>query len=222
MSKQTRRPKAKLTGLRSIAEARIQKARETRAVELDLSSLGLTDLPKSIAQLTQLQKLFLDDNQLTTLPKSIGQLSQLNLLYLRRNHLTRLPESIGQLSQLRRLHLEDNRLTMLPESLRKLTQLKQLYLQGNEALGLPAEVLGPRWIVFSYHAEPATILDYYFRAQGGKKRPLNEAKLILVGRGAVGKTSIVNRLIHRKFKDEKKTEGIQITEWPLTVGEKRD
>src|ERR1041385_6453411 len=135
MSKQTRRPKAKLTGLRSIAEARIQKARETRAVELDLSSLGLTDLPKSIAQLTQLQKLFLDDNQLTTLP-----------------------ESIGQLSQLRRLHLEDNRLTMLPESLRKITQLKQLYLQGNEALGLPAEVLGPRWIVFSYHAEPATIL----------------------------------------------------------------
>src|SRR5207302_476533 len=122
------------------------------------------------------------------------------------------------------LHLNDNQLTMLPEALRKLTKLDLLYLHGNEALGLPAEVLGPELLEHSstLPAEPAAILDYYFRARGGEKRPLNEAKLILVGRGAVGKTSIVNRLIHRKFKGVKKTEGIKITEWPLTVGEKRD
>jgi internalin A len=66
------------------------------------------------------------------------------------------------------------------------------------------------------------ILDYYFRTLGHGKRPLNEAKLILVGRGAVGKTSIANRLIHGKFLDEKKTEGIRITEWPFTVGVKKD
>jgi internalin A len=71
-------------------------------------------------------------------------------------------------------------------------------------------------------AKPAEILDYYFRARGGEKRPLNEAKLILVGRGAVGKTSIVNQLIHGTFEHAKKTEGIRITEWPLTVGENRD
>ncbi len=40
--------------------------------------------------------------------------------------------------------------------------------------------------------------------------------------GAVGKTSIVNRLVHKTFKDEKKTEGIKITGWPLAVGEKKD
>jgi internalin A len=71
-------------------------------------------------------------------------------------------------------------------------------------------------------ASPAAILDYYFRTRGGGKRPLNEAKLILVGRGAVGKTSIANRLIHGTFDEEKKTEGIKITEWPLMVGENRD
>ena len=60
------------------------------------------------------------------------------------------------------------------------------------------------------------ILEYYFRLRGGK-RPLNEAKLILVGRGAVGKTSIVNRLVDNVFKDEKKTEGIKITDWPLRL-----
>src|SRR6202008_4464686 len=35
-------------------------------------------------------------------------------------------------------------------------------------------------------------------------------------------TSIVNRLLHGTFDDVKKTEGIRITEWPLTVGEKKD
>ncbi|HEY0081118.1 MAG TPA: COR domain-containing protein [Pyrinomonadaceae bacterium] len=43
---------------------------------------------------------------------------------------------------------------------------------------------------------------------------MNEAKLILVGRGAVGKTSLVNRLVDDRFDgSEKKTEGIKITEW---------
>ncbi|ESA35951.1 small gtp-binding protein [Leptolyngbya sp. Heron Island J] len=54
-------------------------------------------------------------------------------------------------------------------------------------------------------------------------RPLNEAKLILVGFGAVGKTSLVKRLVHKKFdKYEKKTEGIQITSWPLQLPNKED
>jgi len=52
---------------------------------------------------------------------------------------------------------------------------------------------------------------------------LNEAKLILVGRGAVGKTSIVQRLVDDRFDpNEKKTEGIQITEWPLRLHDYED
>ena len=48
------------------------------------------------------------------------------------------------------------------------------------------------------------------------KRPLNEGKLILVGRGEVGKTSLVRRLVHNNFRgDESKTQGINITSWQL-------
>jgi internalin A len=246
MSKRPRPPKAKAIDPMSRAEARIQRLRKNRRTRLDLSNLGLTELPESIARLSQLRWLFLDHNRLTTLPESfaqlsqlqalslsinqlatlpesVTQLSQLRFLYLSRNELTTLPESVAQLLQLQALSLDDNLLTTLPEALRKLTRLEKLYLHGNEALGLPAEVLGPTWREDSANpAKPAVILDYYFRTRGGEKRPLNEAKLILVGRGAVGKTSIANRLIHKKFRDEEKTEGIKITEWPLTVGEKRD
>jgi internalin A len=52
-----------------------------------------------------------------------------------------------------------------------------------------------------------------------EKRPLNEGKLILVGRGEVGKTSLIRRLTENDFSgDEPKTEGIKITNWSLRCG----
>lgn len=51
-----------------------------------------------------------------------------------------------------------------------------------------------------------------------QNRPLNEGKLILVGRGEVGKTSLLNSLLHNSFRaDEAKTHGINITEWLLPL-----
>src|SRR5581483_10433731 len=126
----------------------------------------------------------------------------------------------GELRQLRSLSLFNNQLQHLPEALRQCIALKELYLHENPDLSIPAEILGPTLKEKnegSGPANPAEILDYYFRL----KRPLLEAKLILVGRGAVGKTSLVNRLVHNTFGKEKKTEGIRITRWdvPLPNGE---
>jgi internalin A len=189
----------------------------TQLQDLVLSFNQLTSVPEVLGQLTQLEQLSLSGNQLTHVPEWIGQLTQLQELHLANNQLTSVPEWIGQLTQLQELNLSNNQLIGLPESLKKVASLKELYLHGNEQLGLPAEVLGPdQSAVFSNRAQPATpssILDYYFRTRGGR-RPLNEAKLILVGRGGVGKTSLVNRLVRDHFeRDERKTEGIQITEW---------
>jgi internalin A len=69
-------------------------------------------------------------------------------------------------------------------------------------------------------AKPDAILDYYFRThrRGVESRPLNEAKMMLVGRGGVGKTSLVNRLVHGRYNPkELKTDGISITQWPVEV-----
>ena len=227
------------------AEARIKEVLESGGTELYLSRLGLKQLPESIGRLTQIKSLHLDNNQLTQLPKSIGNLIQLRTLFLHNNPLTQLPESIGNLSQLRilfilnsqltqlpesignltqleRFFLRDNQLTKLPDSIRNLSQLERLYLHGNAALGLPREVLGPDIRESEKAAKPADILNYYFRIRAGK-RPLNEAKLILVGRGAVGKTSLVNRIVHGKFdKDEKKTDGIKITDWDFQLNGDED
>ena len=212
--------------------------------ELLLIDTSLQELPESIGQLSQLEELLLIGSQLQQLPESIGQLSQLTILSIAVSSLEYLPESIGQLSQLKSLDLSATKLQQLPASIGQLSQLKhlnlsstklqklpkfikqlknieELYLHGLEALNIPQEILGPTWDDVHQRnaqaANPASILDYYFRLRSGQ-RPLNEAKLILVGRGGVGKSSLVKQLLFRQFdKDEKKTEGIAISEWLLPL-----
>jgi len=179
-----------------IARECIARAERERATNLYLSNLGLM-----------------------ALPPEIGRLTSLNTLSLARNRLTALPPEIGRLTSLTALFVVNNQLTALPPALRDLTALGELYLHGNDALSLPPEVLGPSWQ--DVHrtgqkkaAKPADILDYYFRGQVEAKRRLNEAKLLVVGPEAVGKTSLVNYLLHDQPCDphEPKTPGVIIRE----------
>lgn len=63
----------------------------------------------------------------------------------------------------------------------------------------------------------ASIAAAMQRRRGGS-RPLNEAKLILLGRGEVGKTCLVNRLVYDWFGRTGMTRGVQITQWPVESG----
>ncbi len=194
----------------------------TNLRRLYLSGNRLTSLPDTITQLTNLQRLYLYSNQLTSLPDAITQLTKLQELHLGNNRLTSLPNEIGQLTNLEKLSLDHNKLTSLPDDIKLLTRLEEFYLQGNDGLNLPREILGPMLDEVmddnEVPAQPFDILDYYFRTRQWEKRPLNEAKLIFVGFGTVGKTSLVNRLVHNTFnKDSPQTEGIQITQWPIQL-----
>ncbi|QDV38731.1 COR domain-containing protein [Tautonia plasticadhaerens] len=196
---------------------------------LDLRGNRLVTLPESLGKLGWLEVLDLSVNQLVRLPESLGRLRGLRKLYLFHNRLTTLPESLGGLTGLQRLYLFDNRLTALPESLARLQELEELYLHENPGLDMPPEVLGPdRQAVQKDRysgkrprsrlqpADPKDILRYYFQRQRQPRRRLNEAKLLVVGQGGVGKTSLVRRLIRDEFDpEEAKTEGIAIEPWMI-------
>ena len=192
----------------------------TRLEKLVARENRLDSLPESLGLLSQLNELLVDQNQLVILPESIGALNRLQKLVIARNQLKQLPESIGRLTALRELVLAENQLTNLPESMRQLWNLRRLYLHGNPKLGMPPEILGPIWpeVFLSKPTHSATaILDYFFRTQRAS-RPLNEAKLILVGRGGVGKTSLIKRLVHGTFQEhEPETSGVNIEPWEVTL-----
>ena len=274
------------------AEEKIEQARRSGAKQLDLSGMGLTEVPEVLGKLTALRVLDLSRNHLTTLSEALGKLTALRELDLSRNQLTTLPaqignllslvkldvqtnrlialprdienlkgmrtiwlnnnelaslphevfrlvaledigvwnnmlatlpNEIGKLAELTKLNLERNKLTALPETLRKLTKLEELFLHENPGLGLPTEVLGNEYYgtmeQAKPYAQPAAILDYYFRTRGvGQARPLNEFKLILVGRGLVGKTTLVHQLVHGEFVQQHKTKGISVSDWEVKDG----
>ena len=107
------------------AERRIEEALQEGATELDLSNLALTEVPESIGQLTQLEKLVLggwskdSQNQLTGLPDEIANLTQLQELNLSYNQFIGLPDAIANLTQLKELDLSENQLTGLPDAISK-------------------------------------------------------------------------------------------------------
>ncbi len=179
----------------------------------------LRTLPPEIGQLIALTDFYLNGNQLSTLPSEIGQLTALTTLDLSRNQLSRLPPEIGRLLRLEQLTVESNKLYELPESLCELRQLQELMLHSNTALRLPNELLGPRCREsgeFNPPADPQVILNYYFSRRLEGAEPMQEVRLLLVGRGRVGKTSLIKTL-RGEPPDEKEPETPGITVQPLAL-----
>jgi internalin A len=207
----------------------------TRLQTLDIQNNQLTLLPSEIGQLSQLQSLDLNINRLVALPSEIGQLAQLQILTLDRNKLTALPLEIWQLTQLEVFTLRSNQLTALPREVERLTRLQFFALGSNRLTALPPEIghlsqlqfldlsenplpIPPE--ILTRSRDPKNLIRTYLDFLAGRSRPLNEVKMVLVGQGSVGKTSLVNRLLDNTFNpNENKTEGINIRRWQIALSE---
>jgi internalin A len=210
----------------------IKKARRSRQPQLDLSSQQITELPEEIGQLTNLTSLNLNFNQLTALPESIGQLTSLTSLTISDNYLTESPESIGQLTKLTSLVLSGNQLTKLPDSIGQLANLISLYLSYNQLTELPESIGKLRKLnILNIGGNLLTqippevvrkgglsVCHYYRQRLEERTDYIYEAKLLVIGEGGAGKTSLANKLIDSNYQlkiegsqtSERSTEGIDI------------
>lgn len=184
-----------------------------------LQSLGLTEnqietLPVSISKLTRLNYLELQGNRLQSIPDSFGELKNLKVLWLGElqdksygNPIGHIPECIRHLKKLELLGASDCSLNSLPDWLGELRSLETLQVSANQLTDLPVSLrqipnlkmldlsdnpLNPD-LAAAYEQGTEAVLEY-LRAKAEDQITLNEAKLILIGEGEVGKSCLLGAL----------------------------
>lgn len=190
----------------------------------------ITQLPRSIEGLSNLQYLSVDGLNIDTIPGeaplNLPHLHFLSLTSSTFSHfpaallipslywidlhfsgqLQSLPDQIFNLRNLTFLNLRYTAIESLPTALARLPQLSHLDIRGTPLAGkLSPEIL---------KQYPHEIIRYVLKMQGNSLQEFfNEAKLILVGQPQVGKTSLMKRLVHGTYTDHPSTEGIDIETW---------
>ncbi|MFM2317872.1 MAG: hypothetical protein RLZZ215_493, partial [Pseudomonadota bacterium] len=215
---------------------------------LDLRANQISEL-SALSGLSQLTKLSLGSNQISEL-SALSGLSQLTTLYLSYNQISELSVLSG-LSQLTTLYLSSNQISEL-SALSGLSQLTTLDLSSNQISELSALldlikkdisikltrdfdgkelVVGDNPLVIPpneiIELGNQAVLDYFEALEKGTAY-LNEAKLIIVGEPAAGKTSLMECLWSPQFElipeaDSKSTLGIEVREgWQFPHPEFKD
>ncbi|NUP68620.1 MAG: hypothetical protein HOW71_41335 [Nonomuraea sp.] len=170
-------------------------------VTLNLSGNQLTALPAAIGRLTFLTQLDLSDNQLTALPAAIGRLIFLTHLGLSDNRLEEVPGVIAALGDLIQLILDENAISVIPDFVLEMERLSILSVRGNRIISPPPAIVA---------AGTESILTFLrARREGASEQWVS--KLLIVGEGGVGKTSLLKALAGEPHdRHEPSTHGLRI------------
>jgi internalin A len=144
--------------------------------------------------------------------KNLKSLKSLNLRY---NFIENI-SFLNECKSLEKLNLGANRIGDLGKDfIESLPNLKELYLYGNPIKNIPEELFGVDWNCLEF------LKDYFQSIENPEDRQeLNEAKLIFVGRGMVGKTELADAISEENYifnPDRKSTEGIRIKTWQPSI-----
>lgn len=205
----------KYTKGEQLAINRIQNARRERSRYLDLSGLNLNRIPCDISDLNYILDIDLSYNNFRIFPQDIGLLENLQYLNFSNNSLVDICFEYGLNYSLKELNISHNFLNFVPEELEYLPKGVTIFFDGNPFLeNLPPELI---------ENEDLSYIKYYqdsLRAIDNKTR-LFETKILIVGRGDVGKTTILKKLLDENFiveiGKEASTHGIDINTYEESV-----
>jgi len=106
-------------------------------VELNLSCIHLTDIPKQVSECKSLHSLDMSHNSLTNVSFDLSSFPMLSRLNLSHNSLSSLPTSLSQVPMLSVLSLSNNQLSSLPVTMASSSTIRQLFLDSNYLSSLP-------------------------------------------------------------------------------------
>ena len=177
---------------------------------LDISYCGYPQIPKPLL-IPSLEGIIYDCPS-PTLSEDFLLLKNLKKIYLDYSELTKLPEGFGNSNKLKSLHLYKSNILSLPRSLGNAKNLEYISIDHTPL----AEKIPPE--IFKQSAKE--IVRYVLDLQSdSKKTYFNEAKMLIVGQGSVGKTSVLERILHNTYTTEESTEGIDISNWSFEAQE---
>ncbi|WP_439480042.1 COR domain-containing protein [Chryseobacterium aquaticum] len=197
-----------------IASERIRLAKEQKSFYLDLSGLGLSKIPEDISEMNYLMEIDLSFNFFSELPEMITKMVNLHTINISNNYVSKIDFIFGNYYSLSRLDISNNYLYDIPESLSLLNSDIEIKFNNNPFLkNLPETLeLYDIWTVKYYlnlSKEPENLEKLY------------ETKLIFVGSGEVGKTTLIKTLKDEKFNvvvgEEVATPGINVDQMNFEV-----
>jgi Leucine-rich repeat (LRR) protein/GTPase SAR1 family protein len=227
--------------------------------ELYLDSCSLQALPAEICGLKYLECISCNDNRLRVLPECIGNLSCLRDLRVAGNELSALPLSVGSLPTLHELDVSRNPLARLPSSIGDLKTLAECRMADLSAMvELPSEFLqlqddcivylrsstatvakspgrnpAEEQPMLTIPLETATVQqvrEFVSTFTGDQMVDPQYVRLMLVGNGGAGKTTLSEALCGRTFgqtmkqyvrgvEHRKVTFGLDVSEWKVKKGD---
>lgn len=175
------------------------------------------DVPHWIGNLKNLGTLELW-GQYRTLPDSFRNLKHLKQLTLI-GHIASIPDFVFELSDLDYLNISHNPISIIPEDIITLDKLTGLSYWGCDIQHPPPEIVGDGWT-----GNLKAIRNYFRGIAEEEQDHLYEAKLLILGEGGAGKTTLRRKIQNPQCSllDEKSTEGIDVQRWDFQIQDKRD
>lgn len=128
--------------------------------KLNLSGLGLSEIPSYVFEYTNLTKLVLSHNSISKIPKEIFKLKKLEVLDLTYNKISSLAAPVFGLPKLRVLAVGHNQLKKFPKQLVG-SSIKQLIANHNQIIEFDTSALDDlSKIVISYNPIRGQIIDH--------------------------------------------------------------
>jgi len=186
--------------------------------ELVLYSNQISEI-KNLDQLTALKGLYLSTNQISEI-KGLDQLTALSELWLQSNQIGRI-KNLDQLKQLSLLNLQNNKIESLSKAQTYLKANKlevvwkdELYSSYKKGINLYDNPIKDVPVTVIQKGKQA-ILEWFENLDKGAQS-FNQGRVILIGEGASGKTSLVDRIVNNRYEEGRNTtHGVNLVKWQL-------
>jgi hypothetical protein len=177
--------------------------------DLDLATNKISDIGP-LQPLTKLHTLYLYNNQIQDLTP-LQSLSNLKELYLKNNQVKDLTP-LNSLSNVGMISLANNQVFDIESILPLIKKGVDIKLDQNPLITPPQEVVSQG---------NEAIVRYFEETKKQGEKFVYEAKIVIVGAGESGKTTLIKKLLDPGHPvpnpDDKRTEGIRITSLPFNT-----